>query len=65
MDAVDPSDLAGTVAAGRAALAPVLASPAPRLRTHRIIATGHGTFDSAWLWPCARPSASAPAPSRT
>lgn len=50
MDAVEPSDLAGTVAAGRAALAPVLASPA-HASAHRVIATGHAHIDSAWLWP--------------
>jgi alpha-mannosidase len=50
MDAVDPSDVAGTAAAGRAALAPALAAPA-NASAHRIVATGHAHIDSAWLWP--------------
>lgn len=49
-DAVDPHDVAATAAAGRAALAEVLAAPA-EASAHRIIATGHAHIDSAWLWP--------------
>ncbi|RCK68361.1 alpha-mannosidase [Desertihabitans brevis] len=50
VDAVDPSDVAGTAAAGRAALAPVLASPAVP-SAHQVTAVGHAHIDSAWLWP--------------
>ncbi|MGX9295281.1 alpha-mannosidase [Tsukamurella paurometabola] len=50
LDAVDPHDVAGTAAAGRAALAPALASPA-YASAHRITAVGHAHIDSAWLWP--------------
>lgn len=53
VDAVDPRDVAGTAAAGRAVLAPVLAvpaSPSPGAG-HRVLATGHAHIDSAWLWP--------------
>lgn len=50
LDAVDPHDVAGTAAAGRAALAPALASPASA-SAHRITAVGHAHIDSAWLWP--------------
>ena len=50
LDAVDPHDVAGTAAAGRAALAPALASPAYG-SAHRITAVGHAHIDSAWLWP--------------
>ncbi|AKU17522.1 alpha-mannosidase [Luteipulveratus mongoliensis] len=50
LDAVDPRDLASTAAAGREALAPVLASPAVA-SAHQVIATGHAHIDSAWLWP--------------
>ncbi|MGY3568014.1 alpha-mannosidase [Sinomonas sp. RB5] len=49
-DSVDPYDVGGTAAAGRAALAGVLASPAES-SVHRIVATGHAHIDSAWLWP--------------
>jgi alpha-mannosidase len=49
-DVMDPHDVAGTAAAGRAALAEVLASPA-EASAHRIVATGHAHIDSAWLWP--------------
>jgi alpha-mannosidase len=50
VDAVDPDDVAGTAAAGRAELADVLASPAwPS--AHRLHAVGHAHIDSAWLWP--------------
>ncbi|WP_395638069.1 alpha-mannosidase [Pseudolysinimonas sp.] len=50
LDVVDPTDVSGTAAAGRAALAPALAAPA-NASAHRIVATGHAHIDSAWLWP--------------
>ncbi|WP_432573811.1 alpha-mannosidase [Kineococcus sp. SYSU DK005] len=50
VDAVDPWDVAGTAAAGRAALAAVLAQPASA-SAHRVTAVGHAHIDSAWLWP--------------
>ncbi|NQW88001.1 MULTISPECIES: glycoside hydrolase family 38 C-terminal domain-containing protein [unclassified Frigoribacterium] len=49
-DVVDHADVAGTAAAGRAALADVLAAPA-NASAHRVVATGHAHIDSAWLWP--------------
>ncbi|WP_413250034.1 alpha-mannosidase [Sinomonas flava] len=49
-DAVDPSDVPGTAAAGRNALAGVLAQPATA-SAHRIVGTGHAHIDAAWLWP--------------
>jgi alpha-mannosidase len=50
VDAVDPDDVAGTAAQGRAELADALASPAwPS--AHRVHAVGHAHIDSAWLWP--------------
>jgi alpha-mannosidase len=50
VDAVDPDDVAGTAAAGRAELADALAAPAwPS--AHRVHAVGHAHIDSAWLWP--------------
>jgi alpha-mannosidase len=50
VDVVDPDDVAGTAALGRAELADVLASPAwPS--AHRVHAVGHAHIDSAWLWP--------------
>ncbi|MET0432793.1 MAG: glycoside hydrolase family 38 C-terminal domain-containing protein [Cellulomonas sp.] len=50
VDAVDPADVAGTAAVGRAVLRPVLDVPtAPG--GHRVLATGHAHIDSAWLWP--------------
>jgi alpha-mannosidase len=49
-DVVDPDAVAGTAAAGRAALAEVLASPAYP-SAHRVVAVGHAHIDSAWLWP--------------
>ncbi|MBO0984233.1 glycoside hydrolase family 38 C-terminal domain-containing protein [Rathayibacter sp. SD072] len=49
-DAVDPSDVSGTAAAGRRALEGVLASPAVP-SAHRLHAVGHAHIDSAWLWP--------------
>lgn len=50
LDRVDPTDISGTAAAGRQALAPVLASPAAP-SAHRVIAIGNAHIDSAWLWP--------------
>ncbi|MBT2552269.1 glycoside hydrolase family 38 C-terminal domain-containing protein [Arthrobacter sp. ISL-5] len=50
MDVMDPDDVAGTAAAGRAALAEVLARPA-YASAHQLLATGHAHIDSAWLWP--------------
>lgn len=50
MDTMDPDDVAGTAADGRAALAEVLARPA-YASAHRLLATGHAHIDSAWLWP--------------
>ncbi len=50
LDSVDPRDVSGTAAAGRAALAPALAAPA-QTSAHRITAIGHAHIDSAWLWP--------------
>lgn len=50
MDAVAPHDVAGTAAAGRAALSGVLAQPA-NASAHRVVAVGHAHIDSAWLWP--------------
>ncbi|WP_420365620.1 glycoside hydrolase family 38 C-terminal domain-containing protein [Curtobacterium sp. L3-7] len=49
-DALDPDDVAGTAAATREVLAPVLAVPASGA-AHRAIAVGHAHIDSAWLWP--------------
>jgi alpha-mannosidase len=50
LDSVDPDDIAGTVDAGRAALAGVLAKPA-YTSAHQLVAVGHAHIDSAWLWP--------------
>ena len=50
LDIMDPDDIAGTAAAGRAALAGALASPA-YASAHELLATGHAHIDSAWLWP--------------
>jgi alpha-mannosidase len=50
VDAVDPTDVHRTAAAGRAVLAPALASPAAA-SAHRVFAVGHAHIDSAWLWP--------------
>jgi alpha-mannosidase len=50
VDAVDPFDVRGTAAAGRASLAAVLSSPAAP-SAHRVFAVGHAHIDSAWLWP--------------
>ncbi|WP_346960607.1 glycoside hydrolase family 38 C-terminal domain-containing protein [uncultured Arthrobacter sp.] len=50
LDVMDPDDVPGTAAAGRAALAEVLARPA-YASAHQLVATGHAHIDSAWLWP--------------
>lgn len=50
MDVMDPDDVTGTAAAGREALAGVLAQPA-YASAHQLVATGHAHIDSAWLWP--------------
>ncbi|MFF1253629.1 alpha-mannosidase [Pseudarthrobacter sp. NPDC058329] len=50
MDVMDPDDIAGTAAAGREALAGVMARPA-YASAHQLVATGHAHIDSAWLWP--------------
>ncbi|MUU70755.1 glycoside hydrolase family 38 C-terminal domain-containing protein [Pseudarthrobacter sp. GA104] len=50
MDVMDPDDVPGTAAAGREALAEVLARPA-YASAHQLVATGHAHIDSAWLWP--------------
>jgi alpha-mannosidase len=50
LDVMDPDDVAGTAAAGREALAEVLARPA-YASAHELLATGHAHIDSAWLWP--------------
>ncbi|MFI9051029.1 alpha-mannosidase [Streptomyces sp. NPDC053427] len=50
LDALDLHDVAGTAAAGRAALEDVLSRPAAA-SAHRVSATGHAHIDSAWLWP--------------
>ncbi|MDM4761547.1 glycoside hydrolase family 38 C-terminal domain-containing protein [Galbitalea sp. SE-J8] len=50
VDVVDPFDVGSTAGAGRAVLAPTLASPAwPS--SHEVVAVGHAHIDSAWLWP--------------
>ncbi|MCO4252972.1 alpha-mannosidase [Pseudarthrobacter raffinosi] len=50
MDQMDPDDVPGTAAAGRATLAEVLSRPA-YASAHQLVATGHAHIDSAWLWP--------------
>ncbi|MGX1372415.1 alpha-mannosidase [Streptomyces canus] len=50
LDAVDLQDVSGSASAARAALAPVLASPA-HASAHRVSAVGHAHIDTAWLWP--------------
>ncbi|WP_019204079.1 glycoside hydrolase family 38 C-terminal domain-containing protein [Tsukamurella sp. 1534] len=50
LDAVDPHDVPGTAAAGRAELAGALERPA-YASAHRVSAVGHAHIDSAWLWP--------------
>jgi len=49
-DALDPDDVAGTAAATRDVLAPLLAVGASG-SAGRAIAVGHAHIDSAWLWP--------------
>ena len=48
--AVRPDDVAGSAAAARGELAPLLARRGAPGR-HRIVATGHAHLDTAWLWP--------------
>jgi len=50
LDRLDLSDVTGTAATARDALAPAFARPA-RASAHRISAVGHAHIDSAWLWP--------------
>lgn len=50
VDAMDPDDVSGTAAAGREALADVLATTAAGSAL-RVSAVGHAHIDSAWLWP--------------
>ncbi|SDC34986.1 alpha-mannosidase [Sanguibacter gelidistatuariae] len=50
VDAVDPDDVSGTAAVGRAVVAPALARPA-NASAHVVHAVGHAHIDSAWLWP--------------
>ncbi|MGT2427166.1 alpha-mannosidase [Amnibacterium kyonggiense] len=50
VDVMDPADVPGTAAAGRAALAPALAVRAADSAL-RVSAVGHAHIDSAWLWP--------------
>lgn len=50
VDRMDPDDISGSAAEGRALLAPVLASPA-YASAHKVVAVGHAHIDSAWLWP--------------
>ncbi|WP_375387560.1 alpha-mannosidase [uncultured Amnibacterium sp.] len=50
VDAMDPDDVAGTAARGRAALAPALAVRAAD-SVLEVSAVGHAHIDSAWLWP--------------
>lgn len=47
---LDPSDIAGTAAAGRAELTGVMSRPSDA-SAHTVYATGHAHIDSAWLWP--------------
>ncbi|WP_374010967.1 alpha-mannosidase [Leifsonia sp. LS-T14] len=50
VDVMDPDDVPGTAAAGREALAGVLAAPAASSAL-RVSAVGHAHIDCAWLWP--------------
>ncbi|WP_344094095.1 alpha-mannosidase [Microbacterium deminutum] len=50
VDVVDPDEVSATAAAGREALAPILALPASP-SSHSVVAVGHAHIDSAWLWP--------------
>lgn len=47
---LDLPDIAGTAAAARATLVPVLTAPAVA-SAHLVSAIGHAHIDSAWLWP--------------
>jgi alpha-mannosidase len=49
-DAISIHDVAGSAARARAALAPVLASPAVA-SAHHVSAVGNAHIDTAWLWP--------------
>jgi len=53
---IDPSNVAGTADAARAALAPLLQPPAGAATNghgplSRVTAVGHAHIDTAWLWP--------------
>ncbi|WP_369226846.1 alpha-mannosidase [Streptomyces sp. R39] len=50
MDLLDLDDIAGSAAAVREALRPVLSKPA-HASAHIISGVGHAHIDSAWLWP--------------
>ena len=50
LDALSLSDIAGTAAAARSALAEVLGRRAAS-SAHRVSAIGHAHIDTAWLWP--------------
>jgi alpha-mannosidase len=50
LDVMNPDDIAGTVLAGREALAGALARPA-YASSHHLVGVGHAHIDSAWLWP--------------
>ncbi|NLA35979.1 MAG: alpha-mannosidase [Actinobacteria bacterium] len=50
LDALWLSDIAGTAAAARSALADVLGRRAAE-SAHRVSAIGHAHIDTAWLWP--------------
>ncbi|GAA3837787.1 alpha-mannosidase [Streptomyces phyllanthi] len=50
MDTVDLDDIAGSAAAVREVLVPVLAKPA-HASAHTVSGVGHAHIDSAWLWP--------------
>lgn len=64
-EAIDMTDVGGSVARARAMLRPALDLPAES-SAHRIVGVGHAHIDTAWLWPlretrrkCARTFASA------
>jgi alpha-mannosidase len=50
LDVLLLDDIAGTAAAARAELAPVLAAHGGQVR-HHLAAIGHSHIDTAWLWP--------------
>ncbi|WP_431912798.1 alpha-mannosidase [Nonomuraea jabiensis] len=50
LDVYDEADAEAGARRARAALAPVLATPA-HASAHRITAVGHAHMDTAWLWP--------------